>query len=292
MSRLLTVAVQPEIDPDGVEFSRLRQKVDRPALIARGWDPENRVFAPPADDPLFGYNRCERVRCPRAGESRRARTLGLCDACAKNFYARVAKSQPGGEPETLERFKTRPLLRHDQAIKEQELCLVCRTPVHERAARTKGLCTDCCRHRHARKQTVEEFVAGHARLGVPKPRPSFGRCLVDDCRRWATNDRGFCQVCYRRWMHIPVEKRAASRGRFVAAGPWQPPLDGWRAAMPPVPELVQWQLLAGLQLLIEPYRVTMALDRLAMAWAHVARARVGTVLELADLGHVPVTEGP
>ena len=47
--------------------------------------------------------------------------------------------------------------------------------------------------------------------------------------------------------------------------------------MPAVCELVEWQLLAGLQLLIEPYGVTMALDRLAMAWAHVARAGVGSV---------------
>ena len=53
--------------------------------------------------------------------------------------------------------------------------------------------------------------------------------------------------------------------------------------MPAVPEVVEWQLLAGLQLLIEPYGVTMALDRLAMAWAHVARARVGSVLELGEL---------
>ena len=55
---------------------------------------------------------------------------------------------------------------------------------HERAARTKGLCPDCCRHRAARRQTV----------GAPTPRVSFGRCLVDDCQRWATNDRGFCHV--------------------------------------------------------------------------------------------------
>jgi integrase len=283
VSRLLAVASGRAVEPDGVELSRLKQKVDVPGLIARGWDPESRVFAPPADDPLFGYHRCERVRCPRAGESRRARALGLCDPRAKNFLWRVAKTEPGGEPETLEWFKTRPLLRHDQATKEQPLCLVCRTPGHDRAARTKGLCTDCCRHRHARRQTVEQFVAGHAQLGVPRPRPSFGRCLVDDCRRWATNDRGFCQVCYRRWMNVPPEKRASARERFVAAGPWQPPLDGWRAVMPPVPELVEWQLLAGLQLLIEPYGVTMALARLAMAWAHVARARVGSILELGEL---------
>ena len=38
---------------------------------------------------------------------------------------------------------------------------------------------------------------------------------------------------------------------------------------------MEWQLLAGLQLLIEPYAVTTPLDRLATAWAHVARAGVG-----------------
>jgi integrase len=202
-----------------------------------------------------------------------------CDAGSRAVVTRT-------ELETLERFKRRPLLRHDQATRDRSCVWSVAPPGHERAARTRGLCTDCCRHRAARRQTVEEFVAGHERFGVPKPRPSFGRCLVDDCRRWATNDRGFCQVCYRRWKKIPVAKRAAARERFLAAGPWQPPRDGWRAAMPAVPELVEWQLLAGLQLLIDPYGVTMALDRPAMAWAHVARTRVGSV---RDLGELPGT---
>jgi hypothetical protein len=175
---VLAIATGAELKPNDVEPRRLKLKVDLPALIARGWDPETRVFAPPADDPLFGYHRCERVRCPRAGESRRARELGLCEACARNFLLRVAKTEHGGEPETLEAFKIRPLRRHAQAQKEA-LCLICRTPGHERGARTLGLCVDCDRHRRARRQTVEAFVAGHPRLGVPKPRPSFGRCLVD-----------------------------------------------------------------------------------------------------------------
>ena len=282
MTGVLAIATGAELKPNDVELRRLKLKVDLPALIARGWDPETRVFAPPADDPLFGYHRCERVRCPRAGESRPARELGLCDACAKNFLLRVAKTEPRGEPETLEAFKTRPLRRHAQAQKEA-LCLVCRTPGHERGARTLGLCVDCDRHRRARRQTVEAFVAGHPRLGVPKPRPSFGRCLVDDCRRWAISDLRFRRVCHRRWLNIPTANRSLERERFLAAGPWQPPLDGRRAVMPAVPEFVEWQLLAGLQLLIEPYGVTMALDRLAMAWAHVARARVGSVRELGEL---------
>jgi integrase len=282
MSRLLAVPTGLDVEPDGVELRRLKPKVDLSALIARGWNPDSRVFAPAADDPLFGYHRCERVRCPRAGESRRARALGLCDACAKNFFRRAEQATGTGEPETLEAFKALPLRRHVQAQKEA-LCLVCRTPGHERGARTLGLCVDCDRHRRARRQTVEEFVAGHPRLGAPKPRPSFGRCRVDDCQRWAISDLSFCRVCHRRWLNIPPANRPSERARFLAAGPWQPPLDGWRAAMPVVSELVEWQLLAGLQLLIEPYGVTMALDRLAMAWAHVARAQVASVLELGEL---------
>jgi hypothetical protein len=282
VSAQLAGASTREVEPGRLELSRLKAKVDLPGLIARGWDPDSRVFGPSTDDPLFGYHRCERVRCPRAGESRRARALGLCDPCAKNFLGGVEKTAGTGEPETLERFKHRPLRRHAQA-QQEALCLVCCTPGHERGARTLGLCVDCDRHRRARRQTVEAFVAGHPRLGVPKPRPSFGRCLVDDCRRWAISDLGFCRVCHRRWLKIPTVDRASGRERFLGAGPWQPPLDGWRAVMPAVPELVEWQLLAGLQLLIEPYGVTMALDRLAMAWAHVARAGVGSVLELGEL---------
>lgn len=96
MRGLLAGATGLEVEPEGVELSRLKRKVDLSALIARGWDPESRVFAPPADDPLFGYLRCERVRCPRAGESRRARALGLCDPCAKNFFWRVEKTAGTG----------------------------------------------------------------------------------------------------------------------------------------------------------------------------------------------------
>jgi hypothetical protein len=68
-----------------VELARLKAKVDLRALIARGWDPERRVFVPSADDPLFGYQACERHGCPRAGSYDRARALGLCDQCARNY---------------------------------------------------------------------------------------------------------------------------------------------------------------------------------------------------------------
>ncbi len=69
----------------------------------------------------------------------RARALGLCDPCAKNFYARVMKTAPGSEPETLEQFKTRPSLRPRPGRPESSRCVWCvGAPGHERAARTNG----------------------------------------------------------------------------------------------------------------------------------------------------------
>jgi hypothetical protein len=49
---VLAIATGAELKPNDVELRRLKLKVDLPALIGRGWVPETRVFAPPADDPL------------------------------------------------------------------------------------------------------------------------------------------------------------------------------------------------------------------------------------------------
>jgi integrase len=263
-----------------VELSRLKAKVDMAMLVRRGWHPELRVFEPPADDPLFGYHACERDRCPRAGASDRARALGLCDPCTRDYLGRARGTR--GVPVTLEQFKARPMLRLAQAEREQHLCLVCCTPGHQRSAQTNGLCSECSRMRHARGQTVDAFLAGDDRFPPAPPRCSFGRCLVDGCSRWATTDERLCAPCRRRWRKLPAENRPPIES-FLAEGPWRPLLDGKRAVMPAVPELVEWQLLAGLQLLIEPYALITPLDRLEMAWADVARARVSSVLALRKL---------
>ena len=258
------------------ELGRLRARVDLRALIARGWDPERRVFAPAADDPLFGYRLCERVRCPRAGESDRSRALGLCEPCTKRF---VELSRRPEDPFTLERFKATALRRHAQAETEQTLCLVCRTPGHERAPALYGLCSSCSRLARDRGQTPAGHAAGDERWPPARPRPTFGRCMVDGCRRWARSDERLCHACRQRLRRIAVAKRPSMR-QFIAQGPWTPLLNGREAVMPPVCELVQLQLLAGLEWLIEPLALVTPLDRLAMAWAHVAQTGVSSVLEL------------
>ena len=263
-----------------VELARLKAKVDLAMLIARGWDPASRVFAPPADDPLFGYHSCEREGCTRGGSYDRALALGLCDQCARNYLARARGYR--SVPLTLEEFKAMRPLRLAQAEREQRLCLVCRTPGHERAAQASGLCSECSRMRHERAQTIEAFVNGDERYPPAWPRRGFGRCRVHGCRRWATTTLGLCKVCRERWRTSPTDKHLPIED-FLAAGPWKPPLDGKRAVMPELSELVEWQLLAGLQLLIEPYALITPPDRLGMAWADVARAGVRSIVELKEL---------
>jgi integrase len=260
--------------------ARLKAKVDLRALIARGWDPDRRVFAPPGDDPLFGYHVCDRAGCPRAGQMDRARALGLCDACARNYLQRLHGHR--GSVMTLEQFKAFPARRAAQADREERLCRVCCTPGHERASRHRGLCQECNRHRCDRRQTIEAFIAGDDRWPAAVPRRGFGRCLVDGCHRWATTEERLCGPCRTRWRRLPEQKRPTMVA-FISTGPWQPPFDGTRAVMPEVTELVEWELLGGLQLLIDCYALQTPLDLLASAWAHVARARVCSVVELSVL---------
>jgi len=264
----------------------LRSRVDISMLIARGWDPQRRVFAPPADDPLFGYHLCQRQRCPRAGAADRARALRLCEPCGRRF---IQLSRRAEDPVTLERFKATPLRRYVQAEREQALCLVCRTPGHERGAVSTGLCSDCKRLAYDRGQSPAALAAGDERWPPARPRPSFGRCLVDGCQRWARTAEGLCPACRKRYHRIDAEQRPTIE-RFAALGPWNPLLDGRSAVMPLVGELVELQLLAGLAALINPLALVIPLDSLSRAWAHVARSRVSSVSEL-DVDKLPGTYG-
>lgn len=284
MSAVLAPAAAAAPAAQTVELRMLRLRVDLAALVARGWDPERRVFAPAADDPLFGYHLCERVRCPRAGESERARALGLCEPCTKRFGQLSTRPH---DPVTLEEFKATALRRHAQAETEQRLCLVCCTPGHERAPQLQGLCSDCSRLSRDRGQSPAEHVAGDERFAPATPRASFGRCLVDGCRRWATTGAGLCSACRKRLRRTGEAERPSIEA-FTARGAWRPLFDGHRAVMPPVCELVELQLLAGLQAIIDPLAVVTPLDRLAIARAHVAQTGVSSVLEL-DPAELPRT---
>ena len=162
------------------ELLRLRRAVDLPRLIEAGYDPGAHVFRPEPEHPVFGYQVCPVAECTAPVEQR-----GLCYACwgrFKNF---------GG---AFEEFVAVPRIRTVDGRGEQRLCVVCRTPGHERpAGRRNGLCLACNQARKARGQTVEEYVAGAA------PRPSFGRCVR--CGRWAAfGNTRLCVSCREGWM--------------------------------------------------------------------------------------------
>ena len=153
---------------------------------------------------------------------------------------------------TLEQFKATALRRHAQAETEQALCLVCRTPGHERAPRSRA----CARAARGCRVTAAK---------LPSP-----------CRRRRALRAGQAATVVRalpgRWLPALGRNRRAAvprvpptperipppsvraLARFIAQGPWTPLLDGQRAVMPPVCELVQLQLLAGLQLADRPAR--------------------------------------
>lgn len=206
--------ISTELSSARMSIASVKARVDLRMLIGRGSDPQARVFAPAADDPLFGYHSCERTGCPRAGQMDRSRALGLCDVCPRNYLQR-REGKRGPVPMTLEQFKAFPVRRVAQADREEQLCLVCCTPGHERAARNHGLCPECNRLRFDRRQTIEAFVAGDERWPPAVPRKGFGRCMVDGCRRWAVTDERLCGPCRRRWRRSRPRgaRRCASSSR-------------------------------------------------------------------------------
>ena len=179
-------------------------------LIARGWDPERQGVR------AAGGRSAVWLSPVRAGGVHRARApmtgrvaLGLCDQCAKNYLGRLRGYK--SVPLTLEEFKAMPMLRLAQADREEELCLVCRTPGHERPARLNGLCSECSRMRHDRRQTIEAFVNGDERYRPAWPRRTFGRCCGAGCRRWAITDERLCRPCRERWRKAARAEAAAVR---------------------------------------------------------------------------------
>jgi integrase len=164
------------------ELLRLRRAVDLPRLIEVGYDPDDGVICLAADHPVLGYRLCPVAGCTAAVES-----SGLCHACRLRF---------GRFQGTFDEFIAVPRASKPGERAEQRLCLVCRTPGHERpAAGRNGLCSSCEEARRTRGQTVDQYVASAV------PRPSFGHCAC--CGRWAAHGKArLCGSCYERWRSL------------------------------------------------------------------------------------------
>jgi integrase len=183
------------------ELSRLRRAVDVPRLIEAGYDPAAQVIRPPADHPVLGYELCPVAGCMAALVAGR-----LCYCCRQRF-----RRFDG----SFEEFVAIPRVFALSRRAEQRLCIVCRTPGHERpAAGGNGLCLSCNSGRKGRGQTVAEYVA------TAVPRPSFGRCAR--CELWgAYKDVRLCTACRRYWVGLGRreldEFAAIPLGRFRAS---------------------------------------------------------------------------
>jgi integrase len=121
-------------------------------LRRRGWDPDREVFAPSAEDPVFGYASCASV---------------------------PVRSKPVGGG----------------------LCLVCRTPGHERPVRGGGLCTACMAAARDRGQSIAAYVGGGVHFAPARPRPTFGTCAARACVRVAHRaEPALCEPHERSWI--------------------------------------------------------------------------------------------
>ena len=235
---MTVVQLRPAVEVDD-RLERARSALDLVALVGRGWDAERHVFAPISDDPLFGWAPCERSGCVRGARGPTGRRLGLCELCLSNYRSRYE-----GQLSVAE-YKRRPVV----CEVDRALCLVCRTPGHQRPAQREGLCSACSRLRRLRGVSVAAFVAGDHRYPLATPRASLPLCDVVDCSQRTEYGRlGLCGRCYQRW----------SRGRpsldgFKRAGvPARSPIfDGRHACFADLPPLVEAQLLLGIQRIIK-----------------------------------------
>ncbi len=165
----------------GGEREILRSLIDWQALRRLGWDPGRQLFAPACGDPVFGFAECRTVSCDQVSATSR---FGLCDRCLGRW-----RQSPAGT--TVEEFCHSEPAR--PAKLTHALCLVCRTPgherpvhYHERPVHYQGLCGACASSMGQRGQSVTEYINGDYQYGPAAPRASFGRCEAAACQpSWA-----------------------------------------------------------------------------------------------------------
>lgn len=140
--------------------------IDWAELRRRGWDDDAQLFVPDSADLVFGAPWCAAVNCDQVVHHP---GLGLCRRC-QGLWVRAGKSL------SFEEFCQTALAR----IKARGggLCLVCRTPGHERPVREHGLCSTCAAAARDRDQTVAAYIAGDDQFPPAAPRPTFGRCIA------------------------------------------------------------------------------------------------------------------
>lgn len=169
--------------------ARLAELIDLEDLVARGWDPARRQFVPAPSDPLFGYRRCPVRGCENVTEHT---PTTLCTRC-QHRYSRWIREHESG---TLAGFLAAVTQTRSDDL--ARLCLVCRTPGHERPSAARGLCYSCLRQASNRDQPVAAYIAGDEQWPAATPRATFGACRLD-CDAPAAGSVGLCGEHQRHW---------------------------------------------------------------------------------------------
>jgi len=253
----------PPTPKTGEEVARLRQRIDWAALERRGWDGRREVFAPAADDPVFGFRECRTVGCEQLAHRRSP----LCWSCGRRWRKSTSMS--------FEEFCSQGPARH----RRRGLCRVCCTPGHQRSARAHGLCSACWSVLSQRGQSMEAYLAGDDEFPPATPRPSFGPCLVVACERWAAGaSPPMCESHQYQW------RRAGRPGgeNLVSWSARQRPFDAGsrEVALRGLSETVRLEVLYGLQCRAEvEQRTTIAALRTAVNL--LRRLAVPSVLDLS-----------
>lgn len=143
------------------ELARLRAAVDVEELIAVGWDPVGRVFAPSPGHPVFGFRECVVNGCVGVSVT----PPGLCDACRRRWRVH--------HPDlSREEFVAVARPRIEGRRKREVLCRVCCVPGFERPAYgPTGLCMQCYKsYRSSRWTYLGRSYRCQVRVRlIPKP---------------------------------------------------------------------------------------------------------------------------
>lgn len=260
------LALAPAAEPAGYE-QRVAELVDLEVLGARGLDLERLRFVPAPSDPLFGYARCPVRGCLNVTEHT---ATSLCRRC-QHRYGRWQHTSGSGQ---FERF----LLEVTQTRGEdlERLCLVCRTPGHERPVAAQGLCYSCHRQATNRGQSPVAYVAGDEHWPPTRPRPTFGPCRMA-CDALACGNDGLCGEHLRDWRRAGHPAGAA--------------FDAWRERVgEPLPasryvdlsglgDTLRWEFLLGLSVAIDGHRRT-RISELRRVVSLIGEGKIASIAQL------------
>ncbi len=247
---------------------RLDGLIDWEALAGWGYDRATGRFCPDADDPIFGFRMCKAASCDQVART----ALGLCWRCDQWWQ----KAEAGTD---FEEFCASVPERTRYPRQASTLCRVCQTPGHERPVRAHGLCAACDNAMGKRGQSPEEYVAGDEQYPPAQPRPSFGRCQVATCTRFAWRaGPALCERHYKTWASMGRPAGAALRTWCSRQGSVD--RDSKVAVLSGLADRPRLEILYGLQRAAETGRKTKMID--LQSAVNVVRAQgVSSIFELS-----------